>query len=178
MQQKSKNVLFISACCISSFLFFSGASADHDHGHDKHESKNLPMVTNETYRQECGACHFVYQPGLLPAGSWEKILNQLPSHSGEELVEIEQEAMTVIADYLQSNAAEHASAERAAKILRSLNGEKPLRITEIPYIQEKHSKLQQNIFSRQSIGSRANCPACHTSAERGVYEDDLVKIPK
>jgi len=177
MQQKSKNIHSISACCISSLLFFSVAAADHDHGHDKHESKNLPPVTNETYRQECGACHFVYQPGLLPAGSWEKIMNQLPAHFEEELA-IEQGAKNVIADYLQSNAAEHASAERAAKILRSLNGENPLRITEIPYIRKKHHELQQDIFSRQSIGSPANCPACHTSAERGVYEDDLVKIPK
>ncbi|MCJ7603578.1 MAG: hypothetical protein MUO63_19020 [Desulfobulbaceae bacterium] len=57
MQQKSKNVLLISACCISSLLLFSVASADHDHGIDKHESKNLPTVTNETCRQECGACN-------------------------------------------------------------------------------------------------------------------------
>jgi len=53
-----------------------------------------------------------------------------------------------------------------------------LRITEIPYIRKKHHELQQDIFSRQSIGSRANCPACHSSAEQGVYEDDLVKIPE
>jgi len=71
-----------------------------------------------------------------------------------------------------------SSAKRSRKIVRSLNGKRPLRITETPYIKEKHHDLNASIFSRQAIGSFSNCVACHTRAEQGNYDDDYVKIPK
>lgn len=148
-----------------------------DHDDDKHEKKYLTPVNNETFKQECGACHFAYQPGLLPARSWQKILSNLPSHFGEE-VSLEPEQKSIISEYLNANAAENSSAKRARKILKSLRGQTPLRITETPYIREKHHELNSNIFSRQSVGSRSNCIACHPSADQGNYDDDFVKIPK
>jgi hypothetical protein len=150
---------------------------DHDDDNDKHERKYLTPVNNETFKLGCGSCHFTYQPGLLPAGSWEKILDNLPSHFGEE-VSLDQEEKRIISEYLRANAAENSSAKRARKILKSLRGENPLRITETPYIREKHHELDSNIFSRQSIGSFSNCIACHVKAEQGNYDDDFVKIPK
>ena len=150
---------------------------DDDDNHDNAEDEYLKPVNNETFKQECGACHFAYQPGLLPSGSWEKILKDLPSHFGEE-VSLDQESKKIIGEYLSINAAENSSAKRAKKIVRSLNGQTPLRITETPYIQEKHHDLDASIFSRQSIGSFSNCTACHTKAEQGNYDDDFVKIPK
>lgn len=152
---------------------------DHDDAHDDddHENKYLTPVNNDTFNQECGACHFAYQPGLLPSGSWEKILSNQPSHFGEE-VSLDRESKNIIAEYLQSNAAEHSSAKRARKILKSLKGQTPLRITETPYIQEKHHELDLKVFSRETIGSRFNCIACHSTAEQGNYDDDFVKIPK
>ena len=150
---------------------------DHDDDDEKYENKYLTPVNNETFKQECGACHFAYQPGLLPSGSWESILNNLPSHFGEE-VSLDQESKQIIGEYLRTNAAENSSAKRARKIVSSLNGQTPLRITETPYIQEKHHDLDASIFSRQSIGSFSNCIACHTKAEQGNYDDDFVKIPK
>jgi len=151
---------------------------DHDEDHDDdHESKYLTPVNNETFKQECGACHFAYQPGLLPSRSWEKIIANLPSHFGEE-VSLDQETKNIISEYLRANAAENSSAKRARKILKSLGGQTPLRITETPYIKEKHHDLDVNIFSRQSIGSFSNCVACHNKAEQGNYDDDFVKIPR
>jgi hypothetical protein len=151
---------------------------DHDGDDDdeKHEKKYLTPVNNEIFKQECGACHFAYQPGLLPAVSWQKILSNLPSHFGEE-VTLEQEQKNIISAYLQENAAENSSAKRARKILKSLRGQTPLRITETPYIQEKHHELNSSVFSKQAIGSRSNCIACHPTAEQGNYDDDFVKIP-
>ena len=179
-------------CLLLFLLPFSVAFADDDHKDDKkwykkifdqddddkkYEDKYLSPVSNETFKQECGACHFAYQPGLLPSGSWEKILSSLPSHFGEE-VSLDQEPQNIIHEYLQANAAENSSAKRARKIIRSLNGKTPLRITETPYIQEKHHELDSSIFSRQSIGSLSNCIACHPTAEQGNYDDDFVKIPR
>jgi len=174
MIKQTKRMSMILISCLLIILFpFSFASADDD---DDHENKYLAPVNNETFKQECGACHFVYQPGLLPSGSWQKILSNLPAHFGEE-VSLEQEQKSIISEYLRENAAENSSAKRARKILKSLRGETPLRITETPYIQEKHHELDSNIFSRQSIGSRSNCISCHPKSEHGNYDDDFVKIP-
>ncbi|MDH4164526.1 MAG: diheme cytochrome c [Nitrospirota bacterium] len=48
----------------------------------------------------------------------------------------------------------------------------------MPIIRDKHRSMGQEVFSRKAVGSRANCPACHRSAEQGVYDDDNVMIPK
>ncbi len=45
-------------------------------------------------------------------------------------------------------------------------------------IREKHHELDPAIFKRQSVGSLANCTACHITAEKGIYDDDDVNIPK
>ena len=190
--KKPKSMFFFTICCFLLLLLsFSVSFADDDnhdnnkkwynkvfdHDDDDHESKYLTPVNNDTYKQECGACHFAYQPALLPSGSWQIILSNLPSHFGEE-VSLNQEAKNNIVEYLKTNAAENSSAKRARKIVKSLNGQTPLRITETPYIQEKHHDLGASVFSRQSIGSFSNCIACHTKAEQGNYDDDFVKIPK
>jgi len=151
---------------------------DDDRKHSKHHSERyLNPVDNAVYREACGACHFVYQPGLLPSGSWEKILSGLEDHFGEA-IELDPESEKVIAEYLRANAAERSSAKRAVKIMRSLGSRAPLRITEIPYIQEKHHEVSPGVLKRKSIGSLSNCSACHTTAEKGVYDDDNVVIPK
>ena len=151
---------------------------DDDRKHSKHHSERyLNPVDNAVYREACGACHFVYQPGLLPSGSWEKILSGLEDHFGEA-IELDPESEKVIAEYLRANAAERSSAKRAVKIMRSLGSRAPLRITEIPYIQEKHHEISASVLKRKPIGSLSNCSACHTTAEKGVYDDDNVVIPK
>jgi hypothetical protein len=174
-----RNIFIMLITCLLLTSFFHLAFADHedDDDHERRENKYLAPVNNDTFKQECGACHFAYQPGLLPSGSWEKILANLPSHFGEE-VSLDQESKNIIGEYLRSNAAEHSAAKRARKILKSLRGQTPLRITATPYIQEKHHDLDSSIFSRVSIGSRSNCIACHPTAEQGNYDDDFVKIPK
>jgi len=169
---------------------FHTASADHkgdkekkryqkrDRNHSEHNgNRNLTPVNNPTYKDNCGACHFAYQPELLPSGSWDKIVAGLEDHFGEA-IEIDSESKKTIAEYLNANAAEHSSAKRAIKIMKSLGNQTPLRITQIPYIQRKHRKIQSDVFKRKSIGSLSNCLACHRTAENGIYEDDDVVIPR
>jgi hypothetical protein len=151
---------------------------DNHHGKEgRGRSEHLNAVNNPTYKEYCGACHFAYQPGLLPSGSWEKILVKIPDHFGE-IVELDPESRNVISAYLKSNAAEYSSAERAVKIMRSLGEETPLRITHIPYIRNKHHDISPGILSRESIVSLSNCSACHRTADQGIYEDDDVEIPQ
>jgi hypothetical protein len=134
-------------------------------------------VTDPTYKENCGACHFAYQPELLPSASWEKILSRLDDHFGESF-ELNEEAKKSILAYLQTNAAEHSPAKRAVEIVRSLGSEVPNRITEIPYIKKKHHDISSATIKREAIGSLSNCTACHTRAEEGIYDDDFVVVPK
>lgn len=152
----------------------------HEGVDEKHHAKkayHLIPVTNQTYKEACGACHFTYQPGLLPTGSWAKILSNLRDHFGET-VEIDAASKAVIEKYLIENAAEKNQWKRSRKIVRCLKGETPLRITEIPYVRRKHRKIPPDVFSRKSVGSLGNCSACHRTADQGIYEDDIVSIPK
>lgn len=166
------------------------AFADHDDHKEKRRyqkrerkhsghncKKNLTIVNNEAYKENCGACHLAYQPGLLPSGSWDKILAGLADHFGEA-IELDTESRKVISEYLRSNAAEFSSTELSGKIMKSIGSQKPLRITEIPYIQKKHHEVKQSVLKQESVGSLSNCSACHTTAESGIYNDDNVKIPK
>ena len=136
----------------------------------------LTPATNPTYVEECGGCHFIYQPELLPSGSWKKILDGLEDHFGED-IELDPGVKKIIVEYLKANAAENSSAKRAVKIMRSLGNRTPLRFTDIPYIHEKHHEISPNVIKRESIGSLSNCSACHTTAEKGIYDDDYVVIP-
>jgi hypothetical protein len=147
------------------------------HRDNDHDGSYLKPVNNPTYAAGCGECHFLYQPELLPSASWIKILDQLDDHFGEE-IELDPDSKKIISDYLKSNSAENSSAKRAVKIMRSLGNHVPIRITDTPYIIEKHHELNPEILKRESIGSLSNCIACHTTAEKGIYEDDNVKIPQ
>jgi hypothetical protein len=146
------------------------------HGND-HDGRYLKPVSNSTYEAGCGECHFLYQPELLPSASWMKILDKLDDHFGEE-IDLDHDSIKVISEYLKSNGAENSSAKRAVKIMRSIGTHVPLRITAIPYIREKHHELNPDVFKRESIGSLSNCIACHPTAEKGIYEEDTVKIPR
>jgi len=157
---------------------YRGGAQKNDDDHDDHNRNDyLKPVTNQAYKETCGECHFAYQPELLPSASWLKILNQPDDHFGEE-IEADPAILKTISDYLRKNGAENSSAKRSRKIMKSLGNRIPIRITEIPYIQEKHHELDPGVFKRESVGSLANCTACHLTAVKGIYDDDDVKIPR
>ena len=187
MNKKIKHIIFLIGCLILlSGGFYLAADDDksrhrerrreRDRGDDHYES-NLKRVNNLIYMEACGGCHFVYQPELLPSSSWMEILANLDDHFGDT-VELDDGSRRVISEYLKSNGAENSSAKRAAKILRSLGNQSPMRITDIPYIRKKHHKISSDVLKRKSIGSLSNCPACHKNAESGIYDDDNVIIPQ
>lgn len=149
-----------------------------DDKNDDHASKtHLKPVANPTYKETCGACHFLYQPGLLPSGSWGRILSNLKDHFGET-VDVDAESKITVEKYLMDNSAEYSKAKRSVKIMKSLKGQMPTRITEIPYIRGKHHEISAEVFTRKAVGSLSNCSACHRTADQGVYNDDHVLIPK
>lgn len=144
---------------------------------DDREKEALNPVSDATYQEQCGTCHLAYQPELLPAASWKKIMSGLRDHFGEK-IEVDDASKRMISDYLKANSAEESSGELASKIMRSLKGETPAKITEVPYIQEKHHRIPPATFKRKPVGSHSNCIACHAGAASGVYDEDDVNIPR
>ena len=190
MNRIDKWIVFLLVFFLAVNGVFYPASADHDDHRKKrryqkrerrHSENNgkrhLTIVNNPAYTENCAACHFAYQPGLLPSGSWDKILNGLADHFGED-IDLDPESKKIIIEYLKANAADYSSARLSLKIMRSLGHQTPLRITEVPYIRREHHEIQVNVLKRESIGSLSNCLACHTTAEKGIYDDDNVTIPR
>jgi len=158
--------------CVAALLIPVSVSGD-----GRGERENVPPVSNETYRQACGSCHFAYQPGLLPASSWKALMDDPGAHPGGP-ISLDPRERDEIRDYLLENSAEKSPSKRSRKILRYAGRSTGIRVSENPYIREKHDDIGSAVFGRKSIGSRANCPACHRSAERGYYDDDDVVIPR
>lgn len=177
----------IFSTVIMAFLVLAAISANSLAGDDnkKHTDKNKPhnseiveQIKNTLYLKECGVCHFAYHPELLPKRSWEKVMNTLDSHFGDN-ASLEEPARTELLNYLLKNAAENSSVKVSKKIMASIkNAETPIRISDTKYFQNKHRKIKPEVFKRKAVGSRSNCIACHTTADTGDYEEERVNIPK
>lgn len=142
--------------------------------------KEVEPVRSALYEENCGECHFAYQPGLLPARSWRALLapDALADHFGEN-AELDEADRQAILDFLVAHAADQSRYKRSIKIRRSIpQGQTPLRITEVPYIRRKHSEIPDALISgNDQVGSLSNCDACHRRAAQAVYDDDTVLIP-
>lgn len=142
--------------------------------------KNVKPVTDKQYQEECGGCHFAYQPGLLPAKSWEVLLNAkaLRKHFGVN-AELDDDTLKVIHDYAVDNAANKSWYKRSRKIaVATAEGPAPLRITELRYISRKHHDIPEKMIKgNKGVKSLSFCDKCHTQAAQGVYDADTVNIP-
>lgn len=141
-------------------------------------STDVAPVNNTLYQDECGDCHFAYQPGLLPARSWDKIMNTLSDHFDDN-AELGAQEQKQIGDYLVENAADRSNYKRSVKFARSIAAnETPLRITKTRYFIRKHDEVPLSVRQgKGQVKSMASCDACHTNAKTGSYDEDEIKIP-
>ncbi|GAB1232738.1 diheme cytochrome c [Ferrigenium sp. UT5] len=141
--------------------------------------KEFNPVKNAAYQEECGSCHFAYQPGLLPSPSWEKLLNDkaLSDHFGEN-AQLDADTLATIRAFALENAADKSYYKRARKIAVATENEAPLRITEVRYIKRKHHEIPEKMIKgNKDVKSLSYCDACHTRAKDGVFDEDTVRIP-
>lgn len=143
-------------------------------------TKEVKPVTDKQYLKECGECHFAYQPGLLPARSWKKLLNAdaLKNHFGDN-AELDKDALQAIHEYAVENAADKSFYKRSRKIaLATIEGEAPLRIIEVRYIKRKHKDIPEKMVKgNKDVKSLSYCNKCHTQTDKGVFDADTVSIP-
>ncbi len=142
--------------------------------------KEVKPVTDTSYNEECGSCHFAYQPGLLPAASWQQLLTRqaLEKHFGENAELDEQVRLHILAIALE-NSADKSYYKRSKKIMVSLQkDEVPLRITKVRYFKDKHEEVYEEVVkASKKIKSMSLCDECHQKAKQGIFDDDTVVIP-
>ena len=141
-------------------LFTASVQADDDY--------RLRIDKLPAYQQECASCHLAYPPALLPAKSWDRIMNNLENHFGTD-ASLDEATVIEISTWLQANAGGHKAARREPA---------EDRITNSRWFKHEHDDIRDEVWLRPSIKSPANCAACHTSAEQGEFDDNYVRIPR
>ncbi|MES9830260.1 MAG: cytochrome C [Candidatus Thiodiazotropha sp.] len=142
------------------------------------KAPGVAPVENPGYLEECGSCHFPYQPGLLPERSWVKVMAGLEGHFGEN-AELPPEDTNILTDYLVKNAADHANYKRSKKIMKTLHRDNaPLRASETPYFIKKHNQLSRKMVQdNPEVVSISRCETCHTKADTGSFSEREILIP-
>ena len=145
---------------------------------DREVRPGVAAVDNKTYQQACGGCHMAYPPGLLPPVSWERMMQGLDDHFGENAELLPDEHKEVV-NYLLSNAAGRTNYRLSHWVVQVLGPNKaPLRITETEFFHEEHDEIPASMVKdNDQVRSFANCNACHPDAEKGRFEEDRVRIP-
>ncbi|MFO1188381.1 MAG: diheme cytochrome c [Alphaproteobacteria bacterium] len=129
----------------------------------------MPPVTNPVVRKECGTCHMAFQPGFLPARSWNRMMDELADHFGED-ASLPEDTRSIIRDYLATHAGDVVGTGRARKYMQWVApGGAPQRITENPDFLRKH-RFPDSAWRDPKVVTKSNCPACHVGAEQGSYD--------
>ena len=140
------------------------------HGHHQY---NTAAPVNATWKTECGSCHMAYPPGMLPGKSWNALMDNLPRHFGSN-ASLDKKSEQEIRQFLV-----YASADRDTRPLRPAEAAKTnIRINRTGWFLHKHDEVSPAVFRRKSIGSAANCMACHSGADKGNYDEHAVRIPR
>lgn len=117
------------------------------------------LPPNANYRSECGSCHVPYPPQLLPAGSWQQLMQRLDRHFGSD-ASLDAKMNEEISRYLAANAGRREPP----------SGAEP-RITETRWFRKEHDEVPAARWKEPAVKSPANCGACHALAEQGNYDD-------
>lgn len=141
--------------------------ADED---EHHESRNGRAVAAQlpAYEQECGACHLAFPARYLPADSWQRLMSGLDKHFGVD----------ASLDAAQSKAIGHWLQQNAASGWRAVSAPPQDRITRSRWFVRQHDEIGAAVWKRKSVGSAANCSACHSGAAQGNFNEHAVRIPR
>lgn len=131
---------------------------------------------DETYAEECGACHLPHNPSLLPRASWAQLMAGLDDHFGENAA-LDDATTAELAAWLDAHAAESADTKPSHR-LRAVDPQKPFQITASPYWVRKHRAIADATFASRAVGGKGQCAACHGDGEAGRFYPANISIPK
>ena len=134
---------------------------------DDGESRTrVPLLPK--YMQECAACHLAYPPGLLPAASWQRLMDNLPRHFGTD-ASLEATTARELSTWLGAQAGTGKRAREAPP---------QDRITRSAWFLRKHDELPAATWKLPTVKSASNCGACHTRADQGDFSERSIRIPR
>ncbi len=134
----------------------------------------VEMPVMDKFVSECGDCHEVYHPSLLPRSSWEILMGELDDHFGEDASLGEQTTAQITA-FLTSYSSEVWDTE-AANLLRKVDPEKPTQISASPFWIQNHQNIPEVVFETRPVSGEGNCVACHKDASGGRFDDQEIEI--
>ncbi len=130
----------------------------------------VAVATNPAWEGECGSCHLAFPPSLLPARSWERMLDEQDRHFGEDLF-LDETTLAPLRAFARSSAAEAGQTEHAVRIADSLGAdEAPQRITELRWWAERHADVPAADFTAVGESAELRCAACHPDADRARFD--------
>lgn len=155
------NRRMLGLAAASLLLAFATITAHADD--DEHQGRaRVPLLPK--YQQECSACHVAYPPGMLPAASWQRLMNGLPKHFGTD-ASLDAATTKALSTWLTARAGSRSAPPQD-------------RITQSSWFVHEHDEVSTSTWQRASIKSPANCAACHTRADQGDFNERFIRIPR
>ena len=134
-----------------------------------------PLAMPPAYAENCADCHTLYHPSLRTARAWRRIIAGLADHYGEDASVDADTARRIIA-FLTANDANTFDTEAAVRLGRIETAD--MRITSVPWWKKRHARLAEAVFKAPTVGSKANCGACHKDAQTGRFDDANIRLPE
>ena len=135
-------------------------------------SMTLPKIDDAATLKECGACHMVYPPQLLPQRSWEALMSHLDTHFGD-VATLDENTRTDILGYLAAHAADAPGASANGRIMRGVPADvAPERITELPWWKGRHGEVNMSNLNATKVKLASNCIGCHAGADKGEFREE------
>jgi len=132
------------------------------------DGARVPLLPR--YAQECGSCHVPYPPGMLPAASWQRLMQGLERHFGNDAA-LDAASAQEIGQWLQLHAGTY----------KRVREEPPQdRITRSAWFVRKHraEEVPPELWRHPKVRSAANCAACHTQAAQGRFDERDIRWPR
>ena len=131
-------------------------------------------ITDDVYKEECGACHLAYPPPLLPEQTWTAIMDGLDDHFDDN-AEVDDDTATHILSYLHEHALGKGLPSTMSKMMRNLPENPPLRITEFPAFIDAHALIKEQLeIDEFKEGFLSPCADCHRQASVAIFDKELL----
>jgi cytochrome c553 len=150
-----------------------------DDGFDpsRYQKGGFAPASDETYRSECGSCHFAYLPGMLPARSWRALVADSANHFGESL-SLPVATAATIERYLVEHAADRSDYRGSKLMLSRLDDDAtPRRITALPLMRLRHVVIRKLQSEGRVDAKLTNCDSCHEKAATGSFAYSQIVVP-